>query len=142
VAMGRWTLARVEDAFTGFFSRVKRGAGKAGFPRFKAKSHWRSFGLYEITGLRLELGHQRIRLKGMDRPIRLCPDRELPEDARLLGATFTKAGRGWFLALVFDCASVVATNHPHSGSAVGCDLGVEALLTLSTGERISNTNRC
>ncbi|MFC6775363.1 RNA-guided endonuclease InsQ/TnpB family protein [Methylobacterium gregans] len=138
VTMGRWTLARVEDAFTGFFGRVKRRAGKAGFPRFKAKSRWRSFGLYEMTGLRLELGHQRIRLKGMDRPIRLCPDRALPEDARLLGATFTKVGRGWFLALTIDSASIVAPEHAHPGSAVGCDLGIEALLTLSTGERIAN----
>ena len=28
--MGRWTLKRVEDAFTGFFSRIKKGGGKAG----------------------------------------------------------------------------------------------------------------
>lgn len=52
--MGRWTLARVEDAFAGFFGRVKRGAGKAGFPRFKSKGRWRSFGLHELSGLRLD----------------------------------------------------------------------------------------
>ncbi len=138
VTMGRWTLARVEDAFTGFFSRIKRGAGKAGFPRFKPRSRWRSFGLLEISGLRLDLARQRIRLKGMDRPIRLCPDRALPEDARLLSATFTKIGRGWYLALNFDSAEMVSPVHPKPGSAVGCDLGVEALITLSSGERIAN----
>ncbi len=138
VTMGRWTLTRVEDAFTGFFGRVKRGAGKAGFPCFKARSRWRSFGLQEITGLRLDLARHRIRLKGMDRPIRLCPDRASPEDARLLGVTFTKVGRGWYLALTFDSAGVVAPSHAPLGSAVGCDLGVEALMTLSTGERIAN----
>ncbi|MCB4805561.1 hypothetical protein QO001_005741 [Methylobacterium brachiatum] len=103
-------MARIEDAFTGYFGRMKRGAGKAGFPRFMAKSRWRSFGLYEITGLRLDLRHQRIRLKGMDRPIRLCPDRSLPEDARLLGATFTKVGRGWYVALIFESAGRARRN--------------------------------
>lgn len=136
--MGRWTLARVEDAFTGFFGRLKRKAGKAGFPRFKAKSRWRTFGLLEVNGLKLDLARYRIRLKGMDRPIRLCPDRRLPEDARILGANFTKIGRGWYVALTFDSASIVAASHAQPGSAVGCDLGVEALLTLSTGERIAN----
>ncbi len=135
--LGRWTLARVEDAFTGFFSRVKRGQ-KAGFPRFKAKGRWRSFGLHEIGGLRLDLCNHRVRLKGMDRPIRVNPDRALPEDARVLGATFTKVGRRWTLALTFDSASVVAPAHSHPEAAVGGDLGVEALLTLSTGERIEN----
>jgi putative transposase len=135
--MGRWTLARVEDAFTGFFGRVKRGWA-AGFPRFKSKSRWRSFGLHEIGGLRLDFANQRIRLKGMDRPIRVNPDRALPEDARILGATFTKVGRRWTLALTFDSARVVAPVHAHPEAAVGGDLGVEALLTLSTGERIIN----
>ncbi len=137
VTMGRWTLARVEDAFAGFFGRVKRGQ-KAGFPRFKAKGRWRSFGLHEIGGLSLDLGNHRVRLKGMDRPIRVNPDRALPDDARILGATFTKVGRRWTLALTFDSASVVAPVHSHPEAAVGGDLGVEALLTLSTGERIEN----
>ncbi|WP_353890182.1 transposase [uncultured Methylobacterium sp.] len=34
--------------------------------------------------------------------------------------------------------AIAAVAHAQPGSAVGCDLGVEALLTLSTGERISN----
>lgn len=136
--IGRWTLARVEDAFTGFYGRVKRGTGKAGFPRFKAKSRWRSFGLHEITGLRLDLAHHRICLKGMTRPIRLNPDRALPADARVLGATFTKSGSRWTFALTFDSASIIAPVHAQPDSTVAGDLGVEALLTLSTGERIEN----
>lgn len=137
VTIGRWTLKRIDDAFTGFFSRVKRG-GKAGFPRFKTKGRWRSFGLDEIKGLRFDLERHHIRLKGIDRPIRLCPDRALPEDARILGATFTKVGRGWYVALSFESTNIVAPAHAQPGSAVGCDLGVEALLTLSTGDRIEN----
>lgn len=134
VTMGRWTLKRVEDAFTGFFGRVKKG-GMAGFPRFKPMSRWRSFGLLEATGLRHD--GDRIRLKGMDRPIRLNHDRSLPDDAKILGVTFTKVGRHWYVGFTVESAKNVATTPP-VGEAVGCDLGVEALLTLSTGERIEN----
>lgn len=132
--MGRWTLKRVEDAFTGFFGRVKRGL-KPGFPRFKPASRWSSFGLLEATGLRHE--GDRIRLKGFGRPIRLNHDRPLPSDAKILGVTFTRKGRHWFVCITVKTSEVVATTPP-AGDAVGGDLGVEALLTLSTGERIPN----
>lgn len=131
-------MALVVDAFTGVSGRAKRGTGKAGFLRFKTKSRWRSFGLQQIAGLQLDLQHHRIRLKGMDHAIWIYPDRKLPEDAKLLGATFTKGGRAWFLALAFDSASIVASEHAQPGSIVGCDLGLAALITLFTGERIEN----
>jgi putative transposase len=132
--MGRWTLKRVEDGFTGFFGRIKRGQ-KAGFPRFKPVSRWNTFGLLEATGLRHE--GDRIRLKGMDRPIRLNRDRPLPSDAKILGVTFTRKGRHWFVGFAVKTTEVMSPTPP-VGEAVGGDLGVEALLTLSTGERIPN----
>jgi putative transposase len=132
--LGRWTLKRVDDAFAGFFSRVKRG-GKAGFPRFKPMSRWRSFGLLEPNGLRLD--GDRVHLKGISRGIRVNPDRPLPADARILGATFTRDGGDWYLGLTFESQEVMPAAHARGG-AVGVDLGVEALATLSTGERIPN----
>jgi len=134
VTMGRWTLKRVEDGFTGFFGRVKRGQ-KAGFPRFKPMSRWNTFGLLEATGLRHE--GDRIRLKGMDRSIRLNRDRPLPADARILGVTFTKAAGHWYVGFTVETTEVMAGTHS-GGEAIGADLGVEALLTLSDGERIPN----
>ena len=59
----RWTLAKVNDAFTGFFSRIRGNNGKAGFPRFRSKSRWRSFGFKEFSGIRLEGRY--LRFKGM-----------------------------------------------------------------------------
>jgi putative transposase len=35
VALSRWAIARVDDAMTGFFGRVKRGS-KGGLPSFQA----------------------------------------------------------------------------------------------------------
>lgn len=133
--MGRWTLKRLEDAFSGFFSRVRNGR-KAGFPRFRSASRWRSFGLLEACGVRMESG--RLHLKGMDRGIRLNHDRPLPGDARILGVTFTRREGHWFVSFVVETQEVVAASHAGAAEAVGVDIGVEALATLSTGERIPN----
>jgi putative transposase len=43
-------LKRVDKAFGGFFSRVKRGV-KAGFPRFKGKFWYDSFTYRKAVGL-------------------------------------------------------------------------------------------
>lgn len=133
--MGRWTLKRVEDAFTGFFSRVRQGR-KAGFPRFRSAARWRSFGLLEAAGVRLDVG--RLYIKGMDRGVRLNHDRPLPQDARLLGVVFTRRERYWFVSFLVETNEVVAASHATPRDAVGIDLGVEALATLSTGDRMTN----
>ncbi|MEE9483176.1 MULTISPECIES: RNA-guided endonuclease InsQ/TnpB family protein [Methylobacterium] len=91
--------------------------------------------MLEAAGLRHE--GDRIRLKGFDRPIRLNHDRALPSDAKILGVTFTRKGRHWYAGFTVETTEVVAVTSP-AGEAVGGDLGVEALLTLSTGERIPN----
>ena len=66
--VSRWTLKRLDEAFQGFFARVKRGA-KPGFPRFRGRDGWRSFGLLEWSGCRIT--DDRIVLKGLDRPLRV-----------------------------------------------------------------------
>jgi putative transposase len=134
VNMGRWTLKRVDDAFNAFFKRAKKGS-KPGFPRFKGMSGWNTFGLLEATGM-IHKG-DRILLKGIDRPIRLNHDRPLPSDARILGVTFTRSAGDWYVGFTVETNEVVSDT-PLAGVPVGCDLGVEALLTLSTGERIPN----
>jgi len=134
VTMGRWTLKKVDGAFVAFFKRARK-SGKAGYPRFKPMSRWRSFGLDEPSGIRFE--RDRVFLKGMDRGIRVARDRRLPADARLLTVSFTKRDGRWTMALTFESTSIMAST-PADGQAVGVDLGVEALATLSTGERVPN----
>jgi Helix-turn-helix domain len=59
----RWTLKRLDDAFQGFFRRIKARDGKAGFPRFRGKGWWDSFGFAEFSGIRLD--GARLRFSGM-----------------------------------------------------------------------------
>lgn len=52
VNLQRWTLKRLDEAFQGFFRRVKSRNGKAGFPRFRGRGWWNSFGFGEFSGIR------------------------------------------------------------------------------------------
>ena len=78
VSMSRWSIARVDDAFKGFFSRVKRG-DRPGFPRFRSFHRWRSFGFDEWHGIRL-VG-RKILSKPFGTGLKLKMHRELPDGA-------------------------------------------------------------
>jgi putative transposase len=53
-------IERLDKTFKAFFSRIKNGQGKAGFPRFKSKDRYDSFTLKQ-TGWRLEDKYLSIR---------------------------------------------------------------------------------
>lgn len=133
VTMSRWTLSRLDDAFKGFFSRVKRGE-KPGFPRFKGKSGWRSFGFSEFSGIRLRGG--KILSKAFGNGVRIRLHRPLPEGSDIKSCTFTKSGRHWYISLHLEAA--VSPKHRFPGTEIGLDLGVENLVTTSDGEHIAN----
>lgn len=46
----RATLKRLDDAYQGFFRRVKQGA-QPGFPRFRGRGWFDSFGFREFSGI-------------------------------------------------------------------------------------------
>src|SRR6187549_2699954 len=62
VSVQRATLKRLDEAYKAFFRRVKLGA-KPGFPRFRGKGWFDSFGFREFSGITLRQG--RLRFKGM-----------------------------------------------------------------------------
>jgi putative transposase len=74
VNIQRATLKRLHDAYRGFFRRVREG-GKPGFPRFRGKGWFDSFGFCEFAGITLKDG--RLRFKGMPGALRVHWHREL-----------------------------------------------------------------
>ena len=128
VTMGRWTLARLDEAMGSFFKRVKKGQ-TPGFPRYKAASRWRTFGFDEFKGLSIRDG--RLYIKGFQRGVRINRDRRLPADAVPKSATVTRKGDRWFVNIVIETSSIM---HQHDGgAAVGIDAGIENLATVSDG---------
>lgn len=129
----RWTIAKVNDAFTGFYARCRKKNGKAGFPRFRSMSRWKSFGFQEFSGVRFD--GRSLRFKGMKGALRLHMHRELPKGAKILGCVFTRRGRGWQVALQ---VRVPAGARKPLARATGIDPGLTDLITLSDGTKFAN----
>jgi len=60
VCLQRWTLKQLDEAYRGFFRRLKAGAAP-GFPRFRGKGRFDSFGFREFSGIRFENGRLRFK---------------------------------------------------------------------------------
>ncbi|MGY3581830.1 putative transposase [Bradyrhizobium sp. USDA 4341] len=133
--LSRWSLKKVDEAFQAFFRRVKVKHGKAGFPRFRGRAGWRSFGFSEFSGVRLIAG--KILFKGLAGGLKLHLHRPLPAGASIRSCVFTKDGRAWRVTLQVEVPDL-QTVRREAGDLVGIDWGVETLATLSTGERIEN----
>jgi len=127
VALQRWTLKRVDDAYQGFFRRVSKG-GKPGFPRFQGKGRFHSFGFRQFVGIRLING--RIRFKGMPGGLRIHLHRALPTDAAIKSCVFRREIKGWFVGFAIQ---IPEGSIRRGGSAVGVDLGVSTFAALSDG---------
>ena len=125
--MLRRPLEQVDEAFKGFFSRVKKGQGKAGFPRFRSIKRLRSFGFTEASGWTLKDGV--LRMKGLP-AVRLKMHRQI--EGKPLQLSIHRDGRGrWFAVVVVRLPDVFG---PTSKGALGLDLGVENVATDSNGE--------
>ena len=128
VAMQRWPLVQVDLAFQAFFRRLKSGRNP-GYPRFKGRGWFKTFGFSHNIGWRVAGG--RLILKGIG-GIRLHLHRPLP--AEPTSCRIKREGRHWFALLTIE-APCAATQH---GPSVGIDLGLSSLAALSTGETVTN----
>ena len=133
--VSKWTLKRLDDAMKSFFRRAKAHAQKAGFPRFRGRDGWSSFGLHQIAGLRLK--NDRLLFSGgIVGGLRLRMHRVLPKNAVLKSAVFTREGRTWRVALAISTATAV--EHSAAGTAIGVDVGVNWLAATSEGGLFQN----
>jgi putative transposase len=127
VCQQRWTLKQLDEAFRGFFRRAKAGA-KPGFPRFRGKGRFASFGFREFSGIRFE--HGRLRFAGMPGGLRVHLHRALPEGARIRSCVFRRDDKGWKVGFAVD---ILAAPQRPSTRAVGVDLGLSTFAALSDG---------
>ncbi|WP_201390269.1 RNA-guided endonuclease TnpB family protein [Ktedonobacter sp. SOSP1-52] len=123
-------LKRVEKAFKDFFRRVKNHE-TPGYPRFQGRDHYDSF-TYPQAGFSIDeqgklflskIGHIKIKLH-----------------RKVLGTIKTciikREGECWYVCL--SCEVEACSRTPYIDEAVGIDLGVSKLATLSTGDVIEN----
>jgi putative transposase len=123
-------LRDLERAFNNFYRGLKSGL-KVGFPRFKRKDVRDSF---RLTGT-IRFKGRRIQLPRLGE-IRLKEKREIYHCGRILSATIRKRANRWFVSITVE--EEVADPSPIRGKAVGVDLGVKTLATLSNGKTFEN----
>lgn len=123
----RATLKRLDMAYAGYFRRVKADE-KPGFPRFRGKGRFRSFGFREFSGLTWK--NWRLRFKGLPGALRVHLHRPLPADAVITGCNFRRDINGWFIGFV---VAVKPAAERVGQRSVGLDLGVNTFAALSDG---------
>lgn len=122
-------LRHLQGAFTNFFGK------RAKYPRFKSKKKSRHSAEYTTSGFRFRDGQ--LTLAKMREPLDVVWSRPLPQGAAPSTVTVSQDAAGrWFVSLLCEDASVKPL--PPKEAAVGVDVGLNHLLTLSTGEKIAN----
>uniref|UniRef100_UPI000CD4C7F5 RNA-guided endonuclease InsQ/TnpB family protein n=2 Tax=unclassified Streptomyces TaxID=2593676 RepID=UPI000CD4C7F5 len=122
-------LRHLQTAFANFFAK------RAKYPRFKSRKKSRKSAEYTTSGFRFRDG--RLTLAKMAEPLDIRWSRPLPGGASLSMVTVSQDAAGrWFVSLLCEDPSVRPL--PVSSNAVGVDVGLDHLLTLSTGEKIAN----
>ncbi|WP_326791486.1 transposase [Streptomyces sp. NBC_00841] len=122
-------LRHLQTAFTNFFSK------RAKYPRFKSRKKSRKSAEYTTSGFRFRDG--RLTLAKMAEPLDIVWSRPLPKGAKPSTVTVSQDSAGrWFVSMLCDDPTVKPL--PATDAAVGVDVGLNHLLTLSTGEKIAN----
>ncbi|WP_107122749.1 RNA-guided endonuclease InsQ/TnpB family protein [Streptomyces dysideae] len=123
------TLRHLQAAFTNFFGK------RARYPHFKSRKKSRNSAEYATSGFRFREG--RLTLAKMAEPLDIVWSRPLPEGVKPSTVTVSQDAAGrWFVSMLCDDPTVKPL--PATDAAVGIDVGLDHLLTLSSGEKIAN----
>ncbi len=122
-------LRHLQTAFTNFFGK------RAKYPRFKSRKKSRKSAEYTTSAFRFRDG--KLTLAKMTEPLDIVWSRPLPEGASPSTVTVSQDAAGrWYVSLLVEDPSVQP--FPAMDTAVGIDAGITSLVTLSTGEKITN----
>jgi putative transposase len=120
-------LRRLDRAFKAFFRRVKAGENP-GYPRFRGRGWYKSF-TYPQVGFKLDGSKLTLSKIGS---IRIFKHREV--EGKIKTCTVKKDHLGhWYAVLVSEIEDVAQVE---SKTALGVDVGLKSLVTLSNGEAI------
>ncbi|MGW2448797.1 RNA-guided endonuclease InsQ/TnpB family protein [Streptomyces sp. NPDC001675] len=121
-------LRHLQTAFAHFFAK------RAKYPRYKSRKKSRASAEYTRSAFKWRDG--RLTLAKMAQPLDIRWSRPLPEGAEPTTATVSRDAAGrWFVSLLCEDSITPA---PATTQAVGIDAGITSLVTLSTGEKITN----
>lgn len=140
--VARGILEQRHNAFQAFYSRVKRGEKKAGFPRYKHRI--RTLHMVDARGGNFkydpDTGKGRVKIQGLP-TIRFkrsgIPDGQVPNTIRI-----TYKPTGIWLSFVFNLGGVPKIDDsivPHN--PVGIDVGITERAVTSSGDKLCKSER-
>lgn len=125
-------LRRLDKAFAAFFRRLKT-KGKAGFPRFRAKSRFDSAEFRVGDGLTIRRKSERLGIVGIRAEIKVRWHRPLPTDAKIGSAVVSRSCGKWYVCFQIELPDIESACR--SFSPVAIDMGLTSLVALSTGHK-------
>ncbi len=129
VEVARSALRRLDGAFKAFFRRVKAGQ-KPGFPRFRARDRYTSFGIGRVT-----VSGDRVHVPKLG-PVRFHQYR--PLRGKVLDVTIRREAGKWYVCFACDMGAAPAKVAVRPDPMVGIDMGLTTLVTVSDGTEIPN----
>ena len=122
------SLRHLQSAFDKFWRKQNR------YPKFKKKGKTRDSATYFRNCFTFRDG--RLKLAKQSEPLDIRWSRPLPEGADPSQVTVSRDAAGrWFVSLLVE---ETITPYASTDAAVGLDAGITTLVTLSTGEKITN----
>ena len=115
-------IIQLGEAFKNFF------AGRAKYPTFRKKGLYDRFSL---TNDQFQIDGSRIRIPNLGW-VRMCE--ALRFAGKILSATISRVADRWFVSITVELPQASHQPAAENQGAVGVDLGISALATLSTGE--------
>ncbi|RVX37939.1 putative transposase [Nonomuraea polychroma] len=121
-------LRHLQAAFSNFLAK------RAKYPTFKSRKKSRASAEYTRSAFRWRDG--RLILAKMDTPLNIVWSRPLPDGAQPSTVTVSRDAAGrWFVSLLVE--ETIRRLDPVAAQ-VGVDAGLTALVTLSTGKKVTN----
>ena len=121
----------LDKAFQAFFRRVKDGK-EPGYPRFKGRNRFDSFGLKEY-GNGFKIDGRRLRISGIGR---LSVRWHRPIEGTIKTVRLCRQAGKWYAC--FACEVDLGKPLPPTGQSVGVDVGIHHLLATSDNEIVDN----
>jgi len=136
-------LRDLDTAYKNFFRRCRgvinhapttegKWKGKLGFPVFKKKS--KGIGSFRLTGF-IHVFSDAVQLPRLGR-LRLHEHGYLPTNAKVFSATVSEEAGRWFVSVQVEIEQTVPERT--ATTAIGVDLGIKTLATLSDGTTFAN----
>jgi putative transposase len=122
-------LQHLQHAYVSFWARAAK------YPQFKSKRKSRASATFTTSGFRYRDGQ--VWLAKLPAPLDIRWSRPLPDGAEPSTVTVSRDAAGrWHISILAGCPIETL---PAAQTAVGIDAGITSLVTLSTGEKVTNS---